>query len=529
VTSSVDHWTAEYRARVRTIGGLIQLAGTRQGDRIFIKPDEPGLTAISFRDLEMFVEAFADFLNDLGISEGERVIVLFHNSTLMMLLFLAVIGSSRVLVPLNPKSGVSELDHIFLQCKPAIVLFGNDVRQKLDMLSFRGHRLLISNEAEFIQKMLARRRSGSVAPRKKGVGDEASDAEIVFTSGSTGLPKGVVLSHRSLLEDSHALGRAFRFAPDDRFMTVCPLFHNSGQIPTTLAPLWCGAQTAVIRSDFSLLNFWHLINRFQVQWTLVMNAYLALLLARQDGLETQYLKGILAGGSRLSADLIRRFESRFGVRVYQAYGLTETTSIASCETPFELNRSIGSAGKPLAICDMRIDSESRGVDGRIHGEILIRGSNLLTGYLNKPEETHSKLRYGWLHTGDTGYFDDRGNLFVLDRIDNMMIVGGENMYPSEIEQLIPVLNDIDEALVVAVPHRILGDEPILVYKLRENGAPNEAAWREVLGAHLSTFKIPKRMLSLESLQLADFLRAPNGKILRNEMRQFVCKKLESGA
>ena len=226
--------------------------------------------------------------------------------------------------PLNPKSGDGELAYILGQTRPRLVLHEPAVAGHLPPAQADGVYVVVPDEVAFLHQVFALA-DGHTVDRSGGAANR--DAEIVYTSGSTGKPKGVVLSHRSLLADAFALGQWFGFTEEDWFLTVCPLFHNSGQIFTTLTPLWCGAVTTSVRSEVGMLRVWHFVDRFEVRWSLVVNAYLGLSVSRPGRSAKGTLRGVLSGGSRLSPDLIDAFESTFGTRVYQVFGLTETIRV----------------------------------------------------------------------------------------------------------------------------------------------------------------------------------------------------------
>jgi acyl-CoA synthetase (AMP-forming)/AMP-acid ligase II len=510
-------WTPDERGRASDMLSLVALAARRHGERTYLRPAESGLDPLTFQDVHAFALGLGGLLDELAVPVGERVAVVLHNSSLLALLFLGVIAARRVLVPVNPRSGLSELDHILMATSPRLILVEASVAGRLHPVTAGRPSIVLDNQPRFIREMLLR---PAVAPEPGDPTPEA-DAEIVFTSGSTGLPKGVVLAHRSLLADAFGLCQRFGFGPEESFLTVCPLFHNSGQLFTTLTALWCGATTTCVRSDLAMLRFWPLVDRHEPTWTLVVNAYLALLAQAPDGPERHSLRGVLAGGSRLSADLIRSFEHRFSIPVYQTYGLTETTSISTVELPGHAHRAPGSAGPPLSICSVRIVQDGRESAAGQLGEIQISGENLFSRYLDQPELTEERLEDGWLRTGDAGYLDPAGNLFIVDRLDSMLIVGGENVYPSEIENLVPELDGVAEAVVVGLPDHVTGCRLVMVYRLRPGAEPEPATWREVFVRHLSPFKIPEQLMAVGELGWEELPHATNGKVLRRRVQEAV--------
>lgn len=502
-------WSSETRDEVIELIDLLEFASARYGERPFLQTS--GRDSVTFTDVARFARGLSAYLDSRGVETGARVAVVYPNSPLLALLFLGVIASRRVLIPLNPASSSAELIHIFGDTEPALIL---SERSRVTVVrgACRGASVVeVSDDWDFVQTILDHETPVRLIPGS----DPERDSEIVYTSGSSGMPKGVVLSHRSLLADSFALGQLFNFSPGTSFLTLSPLFHNSGQVFTTLTPLWCGGRTAIAHAEMATLRFWQLVDEFEVEWTLVVTSVLALLARSSPPGASSSLRGILAGGSALGASLISNFESRFGARVYQCYGLTETTSVSTCEQPDESSRALGSAGSALPICSIRINHPD--VTGL--GEILIQGENLLTRYLHLPELTSERLHDGWLRTGDIGFIDDGGHLFIVDRVDNMLIVGGENVYPSEIERLVTQLDGVKDAVTVGIPHDVMGIDLVLVYEPEVGRTPEPRDWTGIFARELSTFKIPRHRVSVQSLGFDSIPRAANGKILRKPIEQ----------
>jgi long-chain acyl-CoA synthetase len=501
-------WNSATRDDVVELSDLLELASARYGERPFLQTS--GKDPITFADVARFARGLSAYLDSMGVDTGARVAVVYPNSPLLALLFLGVIATRRVLIPLNPASSSAELIHIFSDTKPALILSERS-RAEVVRGTCRGASVIeVSDEWDFVQTIFDQE-AAALAPGS----DPERDSEIVYTSGSSGMPKGVVLSHRSLLADSFALGQLFDFSPGTSFLTLSPLFHNSGQVFTTLTPLWCGGRTAIAHAEMATLRFWQLVEEFQAEWTLVVTSVLALLARSSPPRASSSLRGILAGGSALGASLMSNFESRFGARVYQCYGLTETTSVSTCERPDESCRALGSAGTALPICSIRINhADASGI-----GEILIRGENLLTRYLHLPELTSERLQDGWLHTGDVGHIDDDGHLFIVDRVDNMLIVGGENVYPSEIDRLVAQLDGVKDAVTVGIPHDVMGIDLVFVYEPEVGRTPEPRNWTEIFVRELSTFKIPRHRVSVQDLGFDSVPRAANGKVLRKPIEQ----------
>lgn len=516
--------------QVTSFKELLQVAGSRFGHRPFLINDH-SLGTVSYEDLLLFASGLEEQFEELEVPVGASVATSLNNGGIAAALFLAVMASGRVLVPLNP-AATSEERQYMLDRAGCVAIITTTAEAKTSSYGNRWQ-IPVWNDTEYFRKRCA---EGSHAGGLKSDGKQARFCgEVVYTSGSTGYPKGVELSERSLLEDAAALAEVYKLNGNDRFLTVCPLFHNSGQVFTTLSCVLVGGSTAAIKSDVGLLHFWRYVDEYRANWSLGMVSFLALLLSQKESpSDPKDMRGILVGGSAIDAGIIQRFEKRFGVPVRTCYGLTETASISTCEYLDPTPRSLGSSGRPLPICrvsiatqaETRASSES---NGRHRGEILISGTNLFDRYIGDPDLTESRKRDGCLHTGDIGYFDENGNLFVVDRADAMVIVGGENVYPAEVEKLCTSLPGAAQIVLTAVDHAIWGKELVLVYKPESGAALSIHLWHRVLAEKLAVFKIPQRYFAIHDLGREDFPRKENGKLDRQAIATLVMEKLESGA
>jgi len=516
--------TDTYPNEITSLFKLVERSKNLYAAQTYMIATETGMDDVTFQDVYEFTLKFNDYLAEHGVEKGQAVSTVFHNSTLMALFFISTIAAKRVFVPLNPKMGEGEIKHICTLTEPVLTLYANEFKARVEPVQATGKRIAVPDEYEFYKMIMARPLNADSDLITSSETDMDLTSEIVFTSGSTGLPKGAVLTHRGLLINSFGLAITFEFDENSRFLTACPLFHNSGQLFSTLAALWSGGLHVSVRSDLAMIKFWHLCDTYKLQWALVMNAFLSLLVQRREKPENKTVIGILSGGSKLKQDLVDAFEEKFDVPVYQCFGLTETTSFSTSETPSRTLASRGSAGKPLPACQIKIVNDGVEVGRGEEGEILIRGEHLFTGYIKQPDVTAEKLIDGWLHTGDLGRIDDENNVFIIDRIDSMIHVGGENIYPSEIENLSPLMDNVEDVIVTAIPHQVLGSELVFVYKAQDGKSVDPVSWNVIFTENLSTFKIPKRRVSIEELGFEAIPRAANGKLLRGKVKNAVLEK-----
>jgi acyl-CoA synthetase (AMP-forming)/AMP-acid ligase II len=308
-----------------------------------------------------------------------------------------------------------------------------------------------------------------VATAQPGEPVELSDdslALLIYTSGTTGRPKGVMLDHANLITMCAMVIDAFHLTADDHSLLILPLFHVNGIVVSTLAPLLVGG-AATIAGRFSPKTFFdRLEHSGATYFSAVPTIYTMLAdLPAEVRPDTSRVRFAVCGAAPAPVELLARFENRYTIPIVEGYGLSEC-SCASTINPLDGKRKPGTVGLPLPGQAIRI-SDARGEqvsDGEA-GEVLIAGPNVMRGYLNRPEETAKTLAGGWLHTGDIGRLDEDGYLVLVDRAKDMIIRGGENIYPKEIESVVYGLPGVAEAAVVGRPSDIYGEEPVLYVSL----------------------------------------------------------------
>jgi acyl-CoA synthetase (AMP-forming)/AMP-acid ligase II len=344
------------------------------------------------------------------------------------------------------------------------------------------------------------------APLEVETGDAVLDpaglALLIYTSGTTGKPKGVMLDHANLETMCHMVLDAFELNQNDHCLLVLPLFHVNGIVLSVLSPLLAGASTT-IAGRFSPGRFFDDVRRCRPTYFSAVPAMYAMLSNLPESVrpDTSSLRFVVCGAAPMPAELITRFERRFGVTLVEGYGLSEGTC-ASTVNPLRGARKPGTVGLPLLGQRVELwDPDGHPVAPGESGEVVISGPNVMRGYLNRPGETAKTVVDGWLHTGDIGRFDSDGYLVLVDRVKDMIIRGGENLYPKEIESVIYQHPAVLEAAVIGRAHEIYGEVPVGYVSLRED--TSAAVTVEDLLAHcranLSSYKVPVELTVLPTL------------------------------
>jgi acyl-CoA synthetase (AMP-forming)/AMP-acid ligase II len=335
----------------------------------------------------------------------------------------------------------------------------------------------------------------------EGSGPEPDDlALVIYTSGSTGRPKGVMLDHANVSATATMLVDWFGLSAADRCLLVLPLFHVNGIMASVVAPLAAGGST-VIADRFNPTTFWEQVERVRPSYFSAVPTMYSMLAAQQTETEpdTSSLRHVICGAAPMPAELIVQFESRFGVPVVEGYGLSECTIACTANPPLG-NRRPGTVGLVLPGQEVEVvDEQDHSLPAGQRGEVVVRGPNVMRGYLGMPEETARTLRGGWLHTGDVGVFDEDGYLTLVDRIKDLIIRGGENISPSEIEQMLYAHEAVLEAAVVARPSEVYGEEPVAFVALRPGKYVDADDLIEHCRRNLARFKVPRAVFIVPTL------------------------------
>jgi long-chain acyl-CoA synthetase len=471
-------------------------------------PDAPFLRHANARwtygDFGHRVTQVAAGLREAGVGKGDVVGVILRNSPEYLEVWWGILWLGAVFNPVNPDLTGREAAGILADSGATTVVCSEEAAAALQEHDLPALRQVITD----IDSL---RGSGTVdvpAPIEPG-----ALASLVYTSGTTGRPKGAMLSHANCLADTWMLAELAPVGRGDVMGMVLPLFHVNAQVVTTMVPLLIGAQTAMWER-FSASNFWATVAEFEpVTFSAVPTMLAALLHAPgADEAETNTVRFVICGAAPLSPALFHRFEEKFGIAILEGYGLTEGTCCSTLN-PFLGPRKIGSIGIPTRGQEVVImDEQGHELPDGERGEVCVRGPNVMQGYYNRPDATAETLRDGWLHTGDVGYRDEDGFFFLVDRKKDMIIRGGENIYPREIEDVLLEHVSVQGAAVIGRPDEVRGEEVHAVLVLAD-GAELEEIERHCR-ERLAPFKVPSTWQVVDELP-----KTSTGKIDKKPLRE----------
>ena len=340
------------------------------------------------------------------------------------------------------------------------------------------------------------------------------DLFIIYTSGTTGKPKGAVLTSENVYREAIQLQHAVNIQDSDRMIIVLPLFHVNN-LMFSISVILRGGSIVILRK-FDVKEFFDQVKRYEptmFSGVPTVNRMLTDAFCPENREMLKSLSVGICGAAPMPVKWFQDFENAYGIRIVEGYGMTEGT-VASTINPRYGTRKIGSIGIPFSGQDVRIfsDSDEELLPGEI-GEIVVRGPNVMKGYLNRENDTAETLRNGWLHTGDLGYMDADGYFYIVDRKKDMIIRGGENVYPKEIENVISNIPDISEAAVVGKPNSVYGEE-VAAFVVRKSQSLKENNIFEYCRKNLAWFKCPKEIIFVDELP-----KNSVGKVQKSELRK----------
>lgn len=451
----------------------------------------------TYREVEARAAAFAEQLTERGVGAGDVLAIMLPNS---LELLIGILGAWRVgaaATPINPTFTARELDYQLADSGAKLLLAPPGTMSGIDLIAPEQMREAPQHEV------------------RNPVIELDQLALLVYTSGSTGQPKGVMLDHANALAMSSQMVDAFTLTADDHALLVLPLFHVNSIMVSFLTPMSVGSRVTVL-DRFAPDTFLAAIERFAPSYFSAVPAIYARLaeLPESTVVDTSSLRFAICGAAPVSKELLERVERRFGISLVEGYGLTESTCASACNPIYGVRKAgtVGPAleGQRIAI----VDAAGNEVPAGERGEVVISGPTVMRGYLGRPEATAETIRNGWLHTGDVGILDEDGYLSIVDRIKDMIIRGGENIYPKEIEEVLALHGDVLEAAVIGAPHARLGEVPVAEVVLM----PGATVSAEELVAHcaqlLAKVKVPVRMNIVTELP-----RNPVGKVDKPKMRR----------
>jgi long-chain acyl-CoA synthetase len=484
----------------------------------------------SYQELNSLVSKMANLLISMGISPGERVGIQLPNSPQFVIAYFGILRAGAITVPINPSFNGDELAYIFKDSGMKILITHLDMVPVLAANSNPGPQFIITDvrlpfsaDHDYPLSLNAVKLEKSLFNKPDcdpliGITPD-SIANLQYTGGTTGVYKGATLTHSNLVVNAAQFRYWLKNIYNDgqgKFICVIPMFHIYA-MSTTMNHAILSGSTLYLLPKFDLNELMRQIDKYKPNLFMGVPAMYGAIALRDTGnYDLSSIEACVCGSAPLPPAVHQKFEKLTGGKLREGYGLSECSPVVTV-TPINGQVKYGSVGIPLPDTDVKIVNPETGEDllefGAV-GEIVVKGPQVMQGYWGQPHETAMVLKDGWLHTGDLGSIDEDGYVFITDRLKDMIIMGGEKIYPREIEDLLYTHPNVKEAAVIGAPHPLRGEVPEAYVVLKEVAVTSEKELRRFCSEHLSKFKVPHKIEVVEELP-----RSSVGKVLRRLLRE----------
>lgn len=465
---------------------------------------------ITYKEFQAMVAKYRDYLFAAGISPGEVVGLLARNSAEFICSYMAVVSLGAIVVPINFQLTAREIAYI-----------AKDACMK-NLIT--ADRLKLENELNHYgyKETVAQHIIGDIKSQLSAPWPQAPDfaneitpdhpCAIIYTSGTTGHPKGAVLTHRNLLSNAMALRKVLPVPPSGNVLCVLPMYHCFAWTCAVLNPLLCGASVTILES-FNPKETIAAIKEYGISVVYGVPPMYNFLSRVGEAADLAGVEYFVSGGAPLPEKIAVQFAAKYGANILEGYGLSEASPVVTINPPRKTK--VSSIGQALPGLDVKIvNSRGEIQPPGIVGELTVNGPSVMKEYFNLPLETAAALKNGRLHTGDLAYQDAEGYYYIVDRLKDMIISSGENIYPREIEELLYAYPGIIEAAVIGLPDELRGQSVCAHIVLAEGQAFNKKTIKEYLHNNLAGYKVPRDIIAVDALP-----KNPTGKILKRLLRE----------
>lgn len=460
-----------------------------------------GKANATYGELERFVDLYRNELYSLGVREGNKVGLYCGNCAEFVYAYMAVVSLGAIIVPINNSLIGREVDYILDDSEAIFVISDKNLDIKNKLVDIH---VLDSD---------ARSEKSPKAPDFPSDLTEDDVCTFVYTSGTTGAPKGAMLSHKNLIRNAQQTNMVVTHYPNDNTLCVLPMFHCYGWTLSVINPLLQGCTITVLNTK-NPAEILRSIEKYKVTTAFMVPPIYNLMARKSNPEPVKTVRLFVSGGACLPQPVAQAFFEAYGHPVIEGYGLTEASPVCSVLPPDQPKYLTCGKAIPGVEAKIHTDDDTKPYKPGVVGELWIRGDNVMKGYWKREKETKETItKDGWLRTGDIAYMDKEGYIYIVDRIKDMIIVNGENVYPREVEERIYELKDVGECAVVGHPDAKRGETIWAYIVMKEGETFDEDKIRGYLLKNLAPFKVPHRFIPLDELP-----KNPTGKILKRVLR-----------
>ena len=460
---------------------------------------------LSYGQLRDKVQSWAAFLQEQGLKRGERVGLFSKNCANFVVAYFAIIKAGGIVVPFNYQLAMPEVAYIVKDASISKMIVAAPLPLE-EALADSGY------PGTLHQYVFADLDAGKKEAYREPSLTENDCCTIIYTSGTTGKPKGAMLSHRNLLTNAEDFTKVVTMRKGYKCLCVLPMYHCFAWTTSVTGSLFTG-ECIIVQDNYTLGQAVDLIDKYQINDFFGVPTMMQMFLDDAPVERLKSLQFFISGGAPLPHKLGKDFLAKFGKLVQEGYGLSEAAPVVTVNPPTKIKAgSIGPA-IPNVLTEIR-NKEDQPVKTGVVGELCVQGPNVMLGYLNNPEATAETLRGGWLHTGDMAYKDEEGFIFLVDRLKDMIIAAGENVYPREIEEILYQHPAVKEVAVIGVPDKLRGQAVAAYVVLKPGAVATKPELRKFLRGKLANYKLPKYFMFLEQMP-----KTQTGKILKKALRE----------
>ena len=455
---------------------------------------------INLNDLLKVIDQNSSFLNKIGIKKKDTIAIVLENGPEFITTFLSSINCC-IASPLNPNYTSSEFDFYFKDLKPKGLITNFPSNHPSIKTAYK-HKIKIIRLEDFFYKI--DKKTSKIHTKKINLSNLSDTALILHTSGTTSRPKMVALTHQNIISSSRNISKALMLKKSDKNIILMPSFHIHGIIASILAPL-CAGGSLVALPKFNVLTFYNQLQKYKPTWFTAVPTMLQSILDRSKNnkkiIKNSKLRFIRSSSASLPSSTFKNLEKVFNTPVIESYGMTEAAHQMTTNLIPPKKRKINSVGVPIGLKVKVLNQDNKFLDFGEEGEIVIKGKNVFKGYLGNAKANKESFFKGWFRTGDLGYFDKEGYLFIAGRIKEIINRGGEKISPKEVDEVFMKHPQVSKAISFSIKHPKLGEDIALAVVIKDKKKCNTNELKNFVKNKLSRFKIPRNIYIVNEIPL----------------------------